>query len=67
MPPVGVGREARGSQRVDGGAAKRRRADHEQHLLGREEHDPEMAAEGVRPPADAVDPDPLAATGTIGP
>jgi hypothetical protein len=26
-----------------------------------------MAAEGVRPPADAVDPDPLAAAGTIGP
>jgi hypothetical protein len=26
-----------------------------------------MPPEGVRPPADAVDPDPLAATGTIGP
>ena len=48
---VGVGREVGGGQRVDGRAPQRRRADDQQHLLGREQHDPQVPPETARAPA----------------
>ena len=64
---VGVGREARGREQVEGRPTERRRADDEEHLLGGEEHDPERPAEGPGAPSDAVDPDALAAAPAVGP
>ena len=64
---VGVGREAGGREQVEGRPTERRRADDQEHLLGREEHDPERPAEGAGAAADAVDPDPLAAAAAVGP
>ena len=61
---VGVGRRAGRGQLVDDRPAQRRRADDQEHLLGREEDDPQQPAEARRPPAEAVDPDPLAARRT---
>lgn len=64
---VGVRREPGAGERIDRGASQRRRADHEQHLLGSEEHDPQVPSEARGAPSDAVDPDALAAAAAVGP
>ena len=63
---VGVGGEARGGERVESGTPERRGADDEQHLLGREQHDPEIPTETARSPPHSIDPDPLAAARPVG-
>ena len=59
----GVARIVRRGQPVEGRAAQARRADDEQHLLGREEHGPQMLRQRGRTPGHAVDLDLLAAAG----
>ncbi len=60
---VGVPGRARRRELIEGGSAQRRGACHQEHLLGGEDHDPEMVAERRGAPGDAVDADPLAARG----
>ena len=63
---VGVGGETSRGERVQCRSPERWRADHQQHLLGREQHDPQVPAEPARAPADAVDADPFATARAVG-